>query len=212
MLAAHIYGRILLIQRLLPLVKAATGLGRVVSVDYGGYEGIVVPSDWPALTFSVFPFRFVGHCASMVTLTLKRIAQAAPDVSFIHVHPGVVPTKNIDGLPGVWRLIAKSITWIVSPFLAISIHESAERHVFLATSASYKPKSGDTNGVPLVKGLELHEGVNGECGSGVYSVKWHCDGPGEKVVQLLTEYEKNGTMEQAWQHIISELKRVEKSF
>ena len=194
----------------MPLLNAATGLARVINVDSGGYEGAIEPSDFPALTLSIFQLR--GHSASMATLALKHLAIEAPHVSFVNAHPGLVVTKNLDVVPGLLGVVGRAIAWLFGRWLATPLPESAERHLFLSTSTSYKPKTGEHSGVPLVQGLDLHQGVDGERGSGVYSVKWDCDGPGNQVIQLLTEYEENGMMEQVWQHIVGELERVEREF
>jgi hypothetical protein len=206
--ALHFYGRSLFIQRLLPLLHAAPSgtLKRVLSIASGSYEGIIQMHDLPALTIPLSQLR--GHAASTMTLVFQQLANENPDVSFITDHPGTVVTPSLQQIPGILGLIARATIFLIGRWITVPLSESAERHVFLATSDSFKAKSGEAKGVPLVNGLEIHGGIDGEKGSGLYSVNWNCEGPSETAIKLLKDYNANGTADKVWKHCQSELERL----
>lgn len=200
------YVRHYIAQTLLPLIQAAPGLRRIVDVAGGSKEGEILTDDWNAERCSRSKIR--SHLTTMKTLAWMKLAEQAPDVSIVTDFPGLVVTPiftRIGGFMGLaFRIYASLLGWL----LAVPLEESAERHVFLSTSSSYAPSKGDFDGVSLVKGLGKHTGINGKEGSGLYSVNWDCDGPGEKVVTLLQSYRNDGTMEKVWNWIQGEYTRV----
>jgi hypothetical protein len=204
--ALHFYGRILFAIRLIPLLRAAPNLRRYVGVAAGGYEGTIYPEDFSALALPITKLR--GHSASMMSLALEHLATEAPDVSFINAHPGLVITKSLDQVVGIMGVVLRTVAWIFGRWLAVPLDESAQRHVYLSTSEAFKPKDGPAKGMPLVEGVGIHDGTDGQPGSGVYSVKWDGEGPGDKVVALLEVYRKDGTREKVWEHTTAELDKT----
>jgi hypothetical protein len=75
---------------LLPLLRRATDLRRVVTVFAGSKEGQIVTDDFPAHNLGITSIR--GHVTSMMSLGFEAIVKQAPDVSFIHDYPGFVET------------------------------------------------------------------------------------------------------------------------
>ena len=65
------YSRIRFIEQLLPLLKAANSLSRVVDIVAGGFEGNVDSSDFPSKNMSVLKLR--QHLATMHTLALESL-------------------------------------------------------------------------------------------------------------------------------------------
>jgi hypothetical protein len=202
------HARTRFIQNLLPLLRTAPGLRRVVTVCAGTKEGSVNLDDIQALKMPMYSIR--SHMASVITLSLERLAKDAPEVSFVHVFPGPVNTNlgnDVESLP--LRLAVRAMK-VVFPLFAIPIVESGERHLHFATSARYPPAQGDDAiGVGLGDGDEVVVGTNGEVGSGVYAVDWDGSCLSKKARAVLVEYRGNGVAEKLWEHTHEEFKRIE---
>jgi hypothetical protein len=203
------YSRIRFTLNLLSLIEQATALRRVVTVLAATKEGPIDTSDYQGLNVPLMSAR--GHISSMVTLTLEAIAKQAPSISFIHDFPGSVRGNLVKEMKGVLPLVIRSVFWVLGPIVYIPTEESGERHIFLATSARYQPtKIADAaSGVSLVPGVEIARGTNGVVGSGVYSVDSQGESAGTKVEELLANFRKEGMVEQLWQHMEDEFKRIE---
>jgi len=209
MTVVQLYARLLLTNGLLPLLRAAAAtpsLARVVSVAAGSHESAIDTSDWQGINLSALSRR--GHSASLATLSWQHLASQAPDVGFVNAYPGLVMTGALNVVTGVQGFLIRTVAYWFQRWLAVPIEESGARHLFLATSAAYKAKTGAENGVPVVEGLNVHAGVDDEEGSGVYSVSWDGEGPGEKAVALLRQYNEDGTAKKAWSYFSGEVERV----
>jgi hypothetical protein len=209
MQATNLFARVLLTKRLIPLLRAAAStdsLARVVGVASGTHEGPVDPEDWACMNMSTLQLRGAG--ATMTSVALLNLAKEAPEVTFINEYPGLVMTGALNVITGVLGVLVRTVAYLFQRWLAVPIEESGERHVFIATSGAYKPKSGNATGLPVVEGLEIHSGTDGQAGSGVYSISWDGEGPSEKVVQLLKRYSEDGMSEKVWTHITGELERI----
>lgn len=206
--AILLFSRILATIRLLPLLNAAQKLKRVLSVAGGGYEGIVDTNDWQAVS-AKSPFALRSHFASMMTLAFRRLQLENSEVSFVLDHPGVVVTKSIGQTTGLYGFVVRSIVFLFGRWITVPLDESAERHLFMATSSAFPPAKGDAGGAPLVTSLEICGGADGDTGSGLYSVVWNNEGPGEKIVALLNDYERDGTAQKTWGYVQGELLRIE---
>lgn len=141
------YSRTRFIVNLLPQLRQAPFLRRVIAVAAGGKEGKVFPDDLQARKLSAFTFR--GHATSMITLSLEAIAKQAPEVSFVHVYPGFVNTGLSRELTGIGPAIAKVVFKPVMALLQIPVDETGERQTYFATSARFPPRSGDADGIAL---------------------------------------------------------------
>lgn len=207
--AIHNYGRLLFAMKLLPLLQAGSAtLARVIFVASGAHERPISADDFPGLNLSFTALR--GHNCSMNSLSLQRLSEAAPDVAFVNDYPGLVRTGALDEIQGWLGVVMRTVVRLFGRWMAVPLEESAARHLFLVTSEAYKPREGGGKGVPLVEGLEVHPGIDGKVGSGVYSVSWDGEGPGEKLVALLDGYRKDGMQDKVWAHITGEIQRVEK--
>jgi hypothetical protein len=78
-MAVTYYARIRLALNLLPLLRRATGLRRVVSVFTATKEGRIDTTDFQARHVPVLSQR--GHTSSIMTLGLEFVAKDAPEVS-----------------------------------------------------------------------------------------------------------------------------------
>ena len=196
---------------LLPLIRRASNLRRVVTVGKGGFEGQLDPSDFPA---SRVPLRAIrGHVCTLISLGLESVAKSAPEVSFIHNDPGAVKTSLLDRMEGVVGVLMRAYISIVGYWICVPIEECGERQLYLATSARYPPASAGSDrsaGVPLGYGVEVAEGTTGEIGSGVYSVKWDGASASPAVQKLLAGYREDGMMEDIARHTESEFDRITK--
>jgi hypothetical protein len=212
MAATGYYARTRFIVNLLPNLKQATGLRRVVSVLAGGHEGPIYVTDFQGKSMSMLKIR--GHIVSMTDMALETLAEQAPEVTFINDYPGAVKT-------GIGRESNTLLAWIMTivlmvlgPLVCIPIRESGERHLFFATSAKYPPRVRldapveDPAGVPLSEGVEVARGTDGKVGSGVYSIHWSGEHAGPKVVELLAGLREEGMAQKVWQHTVGEFDRI----
>jgi hypothetical protein len=207
MLATQYYARIRFTMNLLPQLKAATTLRRVVSVLAGGHEGQIHEDDFQARKMSIFSLR--GHVVSMTDMAFENLAAQAPEVSFINDYPGAVKTGLHREAEGVLMTLLVWVLAIIGPFIYIPIRESGERHLFFATSAKYPARLGQgAFGVSLGDGVEVAKGLDGETGSGVYSIHWSGEHSGEKVVRLLDSLRGQGMVQKVWAHTVGEFGRI----
>ena len=192
----------------MPLLRQATALRRVVSVLAAGKEGPIDTNDIQAWKVPIV--SGLGHGSSLITLSLEALAKQAPDVAFIHDHPGPVKTNLVRGGEGVAIFILSVVIKILGPIVNIPIQECGDRHLFLATSARYPPGPGgeSASGVPLADGVAIARGIDGKNGSGVYSVNWEGESSGPKVEALLAKLREEGTVDTVWKDSEKEFKRI----
>ncbi|KAI2642649.1 hypothetical protein GGS21DRAFT_184406 [Xylaria nigripes] len=203
------YCRTRFIVNLLPQLRQASNLRRVVTVLAGGKEGKIFTDDLQGNQISNLSMR--GHFTSIITLTLGILSKRAPEVSFLHVYPGFVQTGLSRELTGIIPAIFKILMMPVMAILRIPIDESGERHTYLATSARFPPSDDaqrDADGIALGKGVETAISPNGKIGGGVYSVDYEAEGTSQRVQELMQSYVDNGTAEKVWKHTEEEYVRI----
>ncbi len=209
-MALAYYARARFIVNLLPLLRRASHLRRVVTVLAAGHEGPIDANDFQSRNI---PFRNVrGHNVSMTDLMLEQMAQRAPEVSFVHDYPGPVKSGFGRETNGVLMRIAISLFKLVGPLIYIPTKETGERHLFFATSARFPPRSGaeigDANGTPLPNNVSVAAGTDGEDGSGVYAVNWNGESVGQKSLKVLATLRDKNMAKQVWEHTVAEFERV----
>ncbi|KAM0272093.1 hypothetical protein ACHAPA_002389 [Fusarium lateritium] len=204
-----IYSRARLTVNLLPLLKKAPSLRRVITVMAGTKEGKLFADD---IAGRNIPFTSIhhsrGHMCSALTLSLEALARQAPEVSFIHNFPGSVDTDLIRSGDGAmmqamkyWFKISMTVRrqWLPK-------EECGERHAWLCLSGRYPNKQGQVgNGV---EDVEVAVGVDGKNGSGVYSVDWDGESASSEVVELLEGYRQEGTVDKVWKDLEGEFVRI----
>jgi NAD(P)-dependent dehydrogenase (short-subunit alcohol dehydrogenase family) len=136
------YSRMLFIQSLLPALSIAEA-PRVVSVLGGGLEKGSMNIDdidlkQPAWFRSM---RAQPQFVMLNTVGMDKLATENPKITFIHSWPGMVDTGN------VWRGVADPKSWLgwsiwlflepVIRLISFTEEESAQRNLFLATSAAF---------------------------------------------------------------------------
>ncbi|KAI4202997.1 MAG: hypothetical protein LQ350_002214 [Teloschistes chrysophthalmus] len=201
------YSRTRFIVNLLPLLKQASSLRRVVTVFAAGYEGPITTSDFQAWKVPMLSQR--GHVSSLITVSLEALARDAPSVSFIHNFPGSVKTNLARGGEGAAIYVLKQVFKLIGPMINMPNEECGERQLFLATSGKYPSEDLEASGVPLTAGdSPVANGTSGKSGSGVYSVGSDGESSGARVVKLLAQFRKEGMVEQVWKHTDEEFERI----
>ncbi|KAH7167068.1 hypothetical protein DER46DRAFT_646254 [Fusarium sp. MPI-SDFR-AT-0072] len=193
-----IYSRNRLAVNLLPLLKKAPSLRRVISVMAGTHEGKLFSDDIAARNI---PFTNIhnsrGHMCSALTLSLEALARQAPEVSFIHNFPGSVDTNLIRSGDGFMMQVMKY--WFKISMTVrrqwLPKEECGERHAWLCLTGRYPDKEGSENGI---KEEEVAVGTDGNKGSGVYSVDWDGESASGEVVKLLDGFKREGLVEKVW--------------
>jgi hypothetical protein len=199
-----VYGRSRFISNLLPLIRRGKCLRRVVSVFGGTYEGQINMADFQG--WNLGRIEHQGHEASITTLTLEAHHKAAPEVSFVHNFPGAVESGIARGSIGGLMRVLKTVYAMLGPLVHIPLVEAGDRHAFLCTSARFSTGPEDaTAGVPLVYGLALARGTDGQIGSGVYSIDANGESAMPKVERLLAQLRSQGMIERVWENIESDI-------
>lgn len=188
------YSRMLFTQRLLPLLAEAEA-PKVVSVLGGGMEWKNVNLDDIDLrkpgNFSLIKVR--RQYLSMTTMTLEKLANDNPKVTFIHSCPGWVDTGN------VWRGVEPNsimywVVWLIlSPLIrifAFSDEKTGQRHLFQSTSAAFGGRGIPWNGKPGINSL-------GKEADGLFLVNFNCNCTlNAKVLPVI----RKTTQVKAWEH------------
>lgn len=179
------YSRMLFVLHLLPVLSKAEA-PRVISVLAGGMERATIDLDDIDLkrpgNFSIMKAQ--PQYATMNTLTLDKLANENPDVTFIHSLPGWVNTGNVRRGLDPNSMMAWFVWLILEPLIGLlsySDDESAQKHLFQSTSAAFGGRGVPWNGKPGVNTL-------GKQTNGLFLVNYRCDcTPNAKVIPLLRE-------------------------
>ncbi|KAH8649218.1 putative short-chain dehydrogenases/reductase [Xylariales sp. PMI_506] len=207
--ALKLHSRTRFILNLLPLLRNATSLRRVVSVLVGTKEGPINVDNLAGENLTVMESRY--QSASMVTLLLEEAARRAPDVSFIHDYPGFVKSGIMNTIDNpISYVIGNAVAFVTGLFIGISPEESGERHLFLSTSGRYPPGQSDASivGVAVNGDMSVAKGSNGKAGSGVYTVDERCESGGAQVDAQLDKLREDGTAQKVREHIEADFIRI----
>lgn len=99
---------------------------------------------------------------------------------------------------------------MLGPLVWIPEQESGERHLYLLTSARFRAREGLEQAVPLGAGVGVALGIDGEEGSGIYSTDEKNESAGPVVVDLFTNFKKEGLVDKIWGAIEEEYERIAK--
>ena len=205
--ALSYYSRMRMIERLLPLLRQAESLRRVVYILAGTKEGPINTADL-ALT-KTSPWKAHGHVSSCITLMLEVYQEQAPEVSFVHSFPGYVPTNLVRTLPKGMGAVSRMFS---INGRKVPLEESGERHLFLGTSSRYAPVTLD--GVPLGRGVPVSAALrvaissHGRVGGGVYTVDSFGLVGGSSVQAILAEAREQGLPAMVWEVLREDLERT----
>lgn len=171
---------------------------------------------------NLYMFQQGAHNSSLVTLSHEHLVTMAPDVTFIHTFPGSVKSGIGRDASGMFKIL-KSVFGVFGPLLDVPNLETGERHLFMATSARYRGKQqrvnedknrsgGDGDGVPLLiddgVAVQAVRGVDGQVGSGTYSLNWNGESANRRVERLMANYKEKGIVDQIWRHVEGEFERI----
>lgn len=147
--------------------------------------------------------------SAIQTLLLEETARRAPDVSFIHTLPGVVKGGISRDAKGSLVIIF-AISRLLMPFIETPPAECGERHLFLATSARYSPSQGSeaVAGVPVKGNPEVARGIDGQNGSGLYSVDPKDESAHFRIEGVVANYRQDGTAKIVWDSVIADLMKI----
>lgn len=177
---------------------------RVVSVFMATFEGQIKMTDFQG--WNLGRMEHAAHEASIITLDLEAHHNAAPEVSFVHNFPGAVVSGIARGSIGPLMRVLKTVWAVLGPLVHIPLEEAGDRHLFLCTSARFSTGPEDeTAGVPLVDGLALARGSDGQIGSGVYSIDANGESATPKVEKLLAQLRSQGMVERVRENIESDI-------
>lgn len=208
--AVFYYSKVRFAVNLLPLLKEARALRRVVSLFGAGLEGKVLVDDLDGRKSSALKAR--DNKVSMTSLTLDKLSKENPDVSWIHAWPGFVDSGIWDGLPGFIGIVFRTLMPLLGFFFYMNPEECGQRQTFISTSSRFPSASGDkmgaANGVGLVDNIGTIMSINGKVGGGSYSVRETGDAVDEKKISLLVDYENDGTQDIIWKHTVETFQKV----
>ena len=162
------------------------------------------PDSWDCRKVPMSKSR--GHMTSMMTMAHLKLAEQAPEVSFVQNYPGAVSTNLLRGDEGIMMLLVAPIfpilTWLrVLP--PVSRKECGERQAYYCTSSMYRARDGGgEQGIKLVDGVAVATGVDGKVGSGVYSVSWDGEGGKQKTEKWIGEFVEAGLVEKLWEYTV----------
>ncbi|KAI9172513.1 NmrA-like family domain-containing oxidoreductase notO [Paramyrothecium foliicola] len=212
LMALSFYSRLRLAANLLPLIRHAPSLRRVVTTFAGTKEGKLYINDIPARK-EVPMSGARGHLVTAITLALEALARTAPEVSFVHNFPGSVDTNLIRPEDG---LLMQGVKWCFKIAMYsrwLDKAECGERHAYLCLADVYPPRKVDgaaARGVSLKSeaAQKVIRGIDGTVGSGVYTVDWDNEGPPDTVIDLLGKCRAEGMVDRVWNHVEEEFKRI----
>lgn len=205
--ATGTHSRLRFTMNLIPLLREAPTLRRVISVGAASYEGPIDLTNLPGQGLALPKWR--DQIASIQTLLLEEVARraAGSGVSFAHTVPGVVKSGIMRDMESSLSLrIIVGISKLLAPLIETSPEECGERQLFYATSAKYAASPG--GGVPLESGLMVAKGTDGKMGSGMYSIDVKGGSAPATVEKLLAGFGVDGTAKQVWESISSDLVRI----
>lgn len=195
-----------MLSNLLPLLRRAHHLRRVVTVLAGTYEGKLYTDD---ITGRNTPLRDTrAHLTSAVTIALEGFARQAPEVSFVHNYPGVVDTNLIRAESGWCMQVVKWCMRVWYRNQWMDYEECGERHCYLCVSDRYSPATGGIQGVAVVGDDGSLKGTDGCASSGVYSVDAAGENGGDRVFQTLKAHRESGHVDAVQKHLASEFMRI----
>ena len=168
-LTTNYYSRLRFTQQLLPLLQSGSShLARVVSVLSPGDESASIDFNNLDLKINFSLKNATNHAIAMTDFAFEEYAKANPHISFIHTFPGGVKT-GWNKEAGLAMKAAFDLVFILGHPWMTPIDESGERHLYVATSAKYPPKSGSQSGVDTAD-ESVMKGSDGESGSGAYLI------------------------------------------
>lgn len=180
-----------------------------------GFEGPIATDDFEGRTLSFIRGR--DSAASMISLSVDKLAQEAPEVSWIHDHPGLVESGLWQGITGVLGVLVRAAFFVAGRLVYTRPEECGERQMFMATSARFPPASSSSSsqaekGFSVASNGDAKVGpvmaINGRVGGGSYTVTDSGDLVAAKALDLLSGYIQDGTQDVVWKHTLDTFQRI----
>ncbi|KAF2658538.1 hypothetical protein K491DRAFT_676355 [Lophiostoma macrostomum CBS 122681] len=207
--ALNLHTRTRFMLNLLPRLRSAPHLRRIVTVFAGTKEGPIMQDDMQTRKLKLSDMlKGRGHMTSLITLTLEELSRRAPEVSLMHNFPG-----SVRGNLKTSSSVVNAVFGILNPLLGPLVYQKnevvGESQLFMATSARFPPRErGVGDGVVVGEGVEISKGTDGGRGSGVYVADEKCDEGDAAVLEILNGLRKEGLDKVAWEHVRGEFLRV----
>jgi NAD(P)-dependent dehydrogenase (short-subunit alcohol dehydrogenase family) len=187
------YSRIRFATNLIPLLNSGKKIAHVISVYGAGLEGRLFQDDLSLRHHYSFS-NARSHIVHMTTMAFERLARKNPNLSFVHVYPGLVVTPAYtDPSHPFWFRAAWGLAGpFVRVILSIPPEKAAKRMLFLASAHFATLNACGANGNAVAVG------TNGSVGSGCYAV-----GEDSDTVKLTKGYDglrREGFEKIVWDH------------
>lgn len=176
----------------------------MVSVLCASFEGRIDISNIPAHGAGIT--NWGSHVASATDFLLEEAARQAPGVSFVHTNPGVVKSGIMRDTSGLLMGTINALMRVFGPLIETSPEETGERHLFFATDPRYAPRQNE-DGTVQAEGVPAM-GIDGQSGSGVYSVNDKGNDVSPKTIKLLKDMRADGTAAKVCEDIRGEIERI----
>ncbi|PWY83598.1 short-chain dehydrogenases/reductase [Aspergillus heteromorphus CBS 117.55] len=201
------YARMRFIQNLLPLLNASPTPARVITILGGGQEGQIDEDNFDLSKSWTF-LKSTTYAATLNSLAVEHLAAAHPSISFIHVFPGLVRSPLMNSTFGK---LAGSVMGVLSRPFSLSLEESGQRNLFIATSAAYPPaglegKEDADVGVKLGEGVSTAVASTGKKGGGSYILGYEGNDATNK--KLMADYRGRDFPGKVWRHTAETFRRV----
>ncbi|CAI6336173.1 unnamed protein product [Periconia digitata] len=201
-----LHSRMRLILNLLPLLRTAPTLRRVVTVFAGTKAGpVFAPTDIEMRELKN-PMKARGQAVCALTMLLEEAKRRAPEVGFVHSYPGFVKTGIGRGGGIVRSAVMAVVGGVLGPFLFVGSEECGERHLFLATTGRFA--GVHDRGLEVREDGEVAMGTDGVFGSGVYCTNEVCESGGDYTVKMLKKARELDSGEWPWNLVRKDYVRI----
>jgi hypothetical protein len=148
----------------------------------------------------------------MISLAVDKLSQEAPEVSWIHDHPGLVESGLWQGIQGLSGIMIRAVFSVLGRFVYTTPEACGERQMFMATSARFPPASSSEEAekgfLPDDTKVGVVMSINGREGGGSYTVTDGGDAVAAKALNLLSGYIQDGTQDAVWKHTLETFKSI----
>lgn len=190
-LAVNYYSRLLLVDRLLPLLRASKD-PRIVSVLCAGQEGALNTADLGLEKPESHGLMSSNKQAvTLTSLAMRELSLQNLGVSFAHANPGMVSTsvhdRWITSWIGPWTFVGKVLLWTLVPLfhaLGYTPEQAGEVGLYELTDGKFRAEEG---------GNWFRVGESGEVLG---------------TPKVLSDHERGGEGERVWEHTVGVFERV----
>ena len=206
------YSRMRFVHNLLPLLLQADK-PRVISIFAAGHESTLYADDLSLRSPQHYGlFTGISHVCFMTTFFFESVVQQNPNLSCLHVFPGLVKTTEFENGLFPWWL-KWFFRWIMLPLVTpfcIPLAKCGQLQLENIQSARFM--SSEQYDAAVVKAakdkVDAAVSVDGRPGSGVYAVDWNGEVT-RKCEAIYEKWRKKDMRQAVWDHTIDAFKSVE---